>query len=438
MDTKEIFTTLLDNLKVDNADKIGERRDQIAKALNREFRALMGSLSNQLMVGSYGRYTAIRGISDLDMLYVLPNSLRDQYESETGPRRVLNRVRDTIRARYTTTEVAVDQCVVRVQFSNFKFEVQPVFEEAEGSFLYPDTVAEKWKVTKPRAEIAETKARDTRTSGNMRKLAKMTRAWRNTHGVVMGGLLIDTLVHRFFTDVTEYDAVGPSSYDKLTRDFFEFLADEDDHEYYLALGSHQRVSVKKRFQSKAKKAYKLCVEAIEAEGKSTVNAKWRAVFGTAVPTAQSALLAAAAPLTFRDTEEFIESRFPVDIRYTLSIDCKVTQNGFRPARLREMLLGRLPLFKDKDLDFEVTVCEVPAPYELKWKVLNRGPEAERRDAIRGEIIASTAPGTRHERTSFRGEHVVECYAIKDGVVVARDHIDVPIRTPEPARHPASA
>lgn len=36
---------------------------------------------------------------------------------------------------------------------------------------------------------------------------------------------------------------------------------------------------------------------------------------------------------------------------------------------------------------------------------------------------------RHERTNFRGEHYVECYVVKDGVVVASDRIQVPI-TPE--------
>lgn len=436
MDTAEVFTAFLDNLKVDNSDKIADRRDEIAKALNKEIRDVTGSVSNQLMVGSYGRYTAIRGISDLDMLYILPDSLREQYESETGPRRILNRVRDAIRGRYTTTEVVVDQCVVRVQFTNFKFEVQPVFEEDDRTFLYPDTVAEKWKVTKPRAEIAETRECDLRTSGNMRKLAKMTRAWRNAHGVVMGGLLIDTLAHRFFTDVTAYDSATADDFDEMVRDFFEFLADEDDHDYYLALGSLQRVYVKKRFQSKAKKAYNLCLEAIDAEGESSVNAKWRAVFGTSVPNAQATLRAAATAPVFRDTEQFVETRFPVDIRYTLTIDCKITQNGFRPSWLREMLLGRQPLFKDKDLDFEVTFCDVPLPYELKWKVLNRGTEAERRDNIRGEIIRSTRPGIRHERTSFRGEHVVECYAIKGGVVVARDRIDVPIRVSDSTYQPA--
>ena len=65
---------------------------------------------------------------------------------------------------------------------------------------------------------------------------------------------------------------------------------------------------------------------------------------------------------------------------------------------------------------------------MKWKVLNRGDEAERRNKIRGQIVSSTRPGARHERTNFRGEHVVECYVVKDEIVVARDSIDVPIST----------
>ena len=68
------------------------------------------------------------------------------------------------------------------------------------------------------------------------------------------------------------------------------------------------------------------------------------------------------------------------------------------------------------------------PYEVKWKVLNRGDEAERGNNIRGQIISSSRPGARHERTTFRGNHIVECYIIKDGIVVARDAIDVPIST----------
>ncbi|GAA1026136.1 MULTISPECIES: nucleotide-binding domain-containing protein [Amycolatopsis] len=426
METSEIFDGLLGNLKVgDTAVTIASRRDEITKALNKNFRSKDGSTEHQLMVGSYGRHTAVRGVSDLDMLYILPKALRSSYDGDTGPRRLLTRVKDVLKARYTTTDVRVDQCVVRVQFTSnkFKFEVQPVFENDDGSFDYPDTVAQRWKTTKPRDEIRATRECNDRTSTNMRHLARMTRAWKNANGANMGGLLIDTLVHRFFATTNSYDAAGTGSFGLMAQDFFEFLADEPDKSYYLALGSGQQVRVKKRFQPKAKKAHSRCLAAIEAEGKASAGKKWRAVFGTAVP-----LKAVEAARAFDDTEEFIEDAFPVDISHSLAIDCKVTQKGWRPTFLREMLRKKSLLRADKDLDFTITKCSAEQPYDVKWKVLNRGDEAERRNKIRGQIVEPNRPNGRHERTDFRGEHVVECYIVKDGIVVARDSIDVPIST----------
>lgn len=426
MKTSEIFDGLLQHLKVgDTSTTIAARRDEITKALNKDFRSTEGSTGYRLMVGSYGRHTATRGVSDLDMIFIVPPGLRTSYDNETGPRRILNRVRDVLKARYPSTDVRVDQCVVRVQFTSnkFKFEVQPAFENEDGSFDYPDTVAEAWKVTKPRAEISATKACNDRTSKNMRYLARMTRAWKNANGVVMGGLLIDTLVHRFFSTTSLYDSAGTESYNLMVRDFFALLADEPDKDYYLALGSNQRVTVKNRFQPKAKKAYNRCLEAIEAEGKASANKKWREVFGTSAPLSSIRLEAARA---FIDTEEFIEDKFQIDISHSVTIDCEVTQDGWRPASLLDMLRGRTPLMANKGLKFKTTSCTVSYPYVLKWKVLNRGAEAERRNNIRGQIIESSHPNARHERTSFRGEHVVECFVVKDEVVVARDRIDVPI------------
>jgi hypothetical protein len=424
METSEIFDGLLQNLKVgDSSTAIASRRAEITKALNKDFRSKEGSTDHRLMVGSYGRHTAIRGVSDLDMIYILPPGLRSNYAGDTGPRRILTRVKDVLKARYPNTEVRVDQCVVRVQFTSnkFKFEVQPAFPNDDGGFDYPDTVAESWKITKPRDEIRATRECNERTSTNMRHLARMARAWKNTNGVNMGGLLIDTLVHRFFSTTDAYDTAGTGSYDLMVRDFFEFLSNEPDKSYYLALGSNQQVKVKKRFQPKAKKAYNRCLEAIEDEGKASVNKKWRTVFGTSVP-----LKVSEATRAFDDTEEFIDNLFPVDIRHSLTIDCEVRQNGWRPASLRKMIQKRSLLRADKDLDFTITECSVEQPYEVSWKVLNRGDEAERRNEIRGQIIRSNRPNARHERTKFRGDHVVECYIVKEGIVVARDLIEVPI------------
>ncbi|MFQ2879620.1 nucleotide-binding domain-containing protein [Mycobacterium sp. MS3] len=430
MKTSEIFEGLLTNLQVDNAGTIGTRRDEITKVLNNEFRNLDSSKDHQLMVGSYGRFTAIRGISDLDMLYVLPSSIWDKYEGEDGPSEVLSRTRAAIQARYPTSSVKVDSPVVAVTFQNFMFEVQPVFEQADGSFKYPHTKSKSWKVTKPREEINETRDYDSITNRNFRKLCKMARAWKNKHGVVMGGLLMDTLAYNFLQKNTDYHSATMATYAFMVRDFFKFLSEEDDHDHYQALGSKQDVKVKKRFQSKAKTAYELCLKAIGADGKQTANAKWKKVFGKPVPAADSAAKTASA-YTFDHTEEFIEDQFPVDVRYTLTIDCAVTQNGFRPDTLRSMLTRHVWLRPQKTLNFTVTECDVPQPFKFKWKVLNRGEEAEKRNEIRGQIINDDTR-THRESTNFRGEHYVECYAIKNGVVVARDHIDVPITTAQHA------
>jgi hypothetical protein len=64
---------------------------------------------------------------------------------------------------------------------------------------------------------------------------------------------------------------------------------------------------------------------------------------------------------------------------------------------------------------------------IKWKVLNRGAEAERRNCIRGDIVIDKGFRKKEEKTDFIGEHIVECYVIKNGVVVAKDRIDVPIQ-----------
>lgn len=426
METSEIFDTLLENLKVgEKADAIASRQDEITKALNKDFRSKDGCTDHKLMVGSFGRHTAIKSVSDLDMIFILPSGIRSSYDGDTGPRRILERVRDDLRSRYPNTDIRVDQCVVRVQFTSnaFKFEVQPAFENADGTFDYPDTKVEGWKTTKPREEIAATKECNDRTSKNMRHLARMARAWKNQNGVNIGGLLIDTLVHRFFSQTSDYDSAGTDLFDLMARDFFEFLKEEPDKDYYLALGSNQRVKVKARFQPKAKKAYNRCVEAIDDAGKSSANKKWREVFGTSVPLATST---SKASQSFSDTEQFIESAYVVDITETIAIDCEVTQDGWRPTKLREMLRTGALLKANKSLTFRVTDCTVAKPYELKWKVLNRGAEAERRDMIRGQIVDSSRSGIRTEHSDFKGEHVVECYVIKDGIVVARDRIDVPI------------
>lgn len=424
-----MFSEFISNLTITNTGTISSRYGELTSALNKQFRDTDSKTANTLQVGSFGRKTGINGISDLDMLYIMPKGKRDDYK-DGKQLKLLQDTKSAILSRYPSTNVRVDRLVVTVTYTNFHIEVQPVFEQADRSYLYPDTKnGGSWKITKPREEMEAVAEMDAAKNANLRRLCKMARAWRNQHGVAMGGLLIDTLVYKFLDQTAEYDSRGYAYYGWLSRDFFKFLSELPEQSEYAAPGSRQRVKVKKKFQRKAKKAYKLCLKAIDAEGQRGVNGKWKKVYGRPFPAATvdtQKALDEARQASWDNTEEFIEDRYAVDISGSLRIDSEVKQNGFREFLLRNMLMRKIPLMARKSLRFYVTEISVREPYELYWKVLNRGDEARRRNCIRGQIKKDAGQMQKEETTDFRGDHVVECYCVKDGVVVAKDRIHVPI------------
>ncbi|WP_429083469.1 nucleotide-binding domain-containing protein [Aeromonas bivalvium] len=431
MSVSNMFNDFLCNIQVDNSGNISDRYGEITASLNKKFRDTESKTANSLQVGSYGRYTGIKGISDLDMLYIMPKSEWGNYNVEGGQTKLLNAARDAIKARYPTTDIRVDRLVVTVTYTNFHVEVQPVFEEFDANghsyFKYPDTYnGGCWKITKPRQEIAAMKEFVEQKNKNLRKLCKMARAWKNKCGIGMGGLLIDTLAYNFLKSTDYYDDKSYSFYDWLSRDFFKYLMEQPNQDHYQALGSGQDVKVKKKFQKQAKKAYEACLAAIEADGTDAAYSKWKKVYGKPFPSKPAVLAESANVKSWSDTEAFIEDLHPVDIRHSVELDCEVSQNGFRDHSLRYLLSINAVLKPNKSLKFTATPSDIEHPYDIKWKVLNRGAEAQRRNCIRGQIFLDDGNSQRSESTSFKGEHIVECYVVKNNVVVARNRIEVPI------------
>lgn len=430
MTTSQAFSEFLENIKVDNSETISNRYHEITKKLNKTFRETDSETDNCLRVGSYGRYTGIKGISDLDMLYIMPSSKWDEYKN--NPDKLLKDVKAALKERYPNTKVKDDRLVVDVFFTDFKFEVQPVFEEQDGdetNYKFPDTKYDSYRITKPKQEQAEMTSFRQEHGDTHRLLCKMMRSWKNNVGQAIGGLLIDTLTHRFLSNHSEYDHAGTSVFDELCRDFFEYLMNEPKQDHYQALGSGQDVKVKKPFQAKAKKAYNKSVDAIAETDETKRNDLWREIFGRQFPKATTAVAESrefSSSVNYTDPEQFIEDLYPVDIRYNVNLDCLVKRDGFRGVLLSHILSTGQSVPRGCSLDFMPTTG-VPEPFDVKWKVRNEGDEAKRRNCLRGEIIApNRMGGARHENADFQGPHYVECYIVKDGIVVARDRINVPI------------
>ena len=430
MSVATLFQRFQDNLKVKNADDISTKYRNITSRLNRDFWELESDREHNLQIGSYGRYTAIDGVSDLDMVFELPPEDWERYKKlqGNGPSTMLQDVRASLLTRYPSSDIAADGQIVAVNFTGYRVEVLPAFRDDNDDYTYGDANdGGQWKTTKPRPEIKAVNDMNTQTNGAMKEACRMLRAWKNRAGVGIGGLLIDTLTYNFFSQESKYNDCTYDDYPALVFDLFTYLGSLPEQDYWAALGSGQRVRCKANFQPKARKAAKKCADAIDATSEGAKARKWRSVFGSTFPKsaelAKRALdeaITAAAP-----DEQFIEDQHSVDVRYNIELDCEVKEENVIRTSLRRLihLKARLPI--GRSLRFFVSGSDIPGDYYVKWKVRNRGPAAVGQE--RGQILQDV--NNRRERvesTSFRGNHYVEVYAIKNDVCVARERIAVPI------------
>lgn len=423
------FEEFINSLQLDNMEDIKTKFKNITKRLNTSYYNSNSEEEHGYMVGSVGRQTAIKGVSDLDMLFVLPDDLYSKYNGDdwNGQKELLKAVKKELQKRYPNSELRGDGQVVVITFTNYEVEVCPAFEESDGSYTYPDANdGGKWKRTDPLVEIGESEFMIEHTNNHFRYVCQMVRAWKNHLGFKMGGLLVDTLVHKFFNKYPVYETTTFDDYLSLLKDLFIYFKGlNKNQKYWFALGSNQRVYNKSsKFITKAKEAYEKIKDL--DENSDDVFDKLQELFGKSFPIPEAVTKSEQASYTF-DKEQFIHRMFPIDIKFNLSIDCEVKQNGFRETLLRMLLREKKPLLSNKNLTFFIAENEVEdrgLSFDIYWKVRNRGEEAIKRNKLRGEIIKGTS--RKIEETQFRGGHYVECYIIHNGVCVARDHIDVPI------------
>jgi hypothetical protein len=292
MNIGEKFNIFCNNLTVEQKTRstISDRYQLITQRLNTDFWSIDSKISNSLYVGSFGRGTAIRGFSDLDVIFKMPPHLYFRYDKYTynGQSALLQAIKNSLQKTYHSTHLRGDGQVVSIKFTDgIEFEVLPAFENNDNSFLYPDSNdGGKWKLTNPLSEIRTIKYNNKLTNNNLINLCRMSRAWRNKWNVPIGGLLIDTLANQFLMQ-WEYKYKSYFYYDFMARDFFLYLSVQIPQQlYWKALGSGQNVYRKGHFENKAKQCYNIAVQAIECESQNyyfTANLKWREIYGSAYP-----------------------------------------------------------------------------------------------------------------------------------------------------------
>nr|WP_315231959.1 nucleotidyltransferase [uncultured Albidiferax sp.] len=286
------FSTFCSNLQIRDGGTIAARSSNITRRLNTDFWSTTSDTSHSLYVGSYGRNTAISGFSDFDLIFQLPYSVYKQYNeySGNGQSALLQSVKSSIERTYSTTNIRADGQVIQIPFTDgIIFEVLPTFDNDDGSFTFPNANnGGSWNTTNPKPEIKAIRDRNVVTNGNLVPLCRMMRDWKNKWTVPVGGLLIDTLAYQFI-ETWEYRDKSFIYYDYMCRDFFKWMAAQDENqELWRAPGSGQYVWGKGLFQYKAKRCYNLSLEAIEHEMATpkrewSAKQKWREIFTTNFP-----------------------------------------------------------------------------------------------------------------------------------------------------------
>lgn len=189
----------------DIASTVEIRYKTVTRAINREFWNLQSDMYHSLLVGSYGRGTAIN-TSDIDVLVELPKSEYDRYDivKGNGQSRLLQAVRSAIQTAYPRSEVRADGQVVKISFSDgIRFEILPAFRSQSylsqsDIYTYPDSnMGGNWRSTNPKAEQEAMKAKNSSSNGLLFDTCKHFRRVRDDRfsSYHLSGIVIDSFVY---------------------------------------------------------------------------------------------------------------------------------------------------------------------------------------------------------------------------------------------------
>lgn len=242
--------------------------------------------STSILVGSYGKNTATRPPSDIDILFIMPDSYFSQYYNSTGngPSQLLQAVKNVLKKTYYSTDIRGDGQVVVVPFTSYGVEVLPVFSSGvnPGCYLTPNTHrGGSWNYTNPQAEKDHISTSNKLYNGNTVHLIKMTKVWKRVCSVPISSLAIELMAVPFISN-WEYHGKTSTYYDYMIRDFFAYMQ-RRVNSYEPIPGISERYHLGYSWESKAKTAYSQAKSACEYEAGNypyLAAAEWKKIFGT--------------------------------------------------------------------------------------------------------------------------------------------------------------
>jgi hypothetical protein len=437
------LTNFLDstvNLNQSRLDTLDQRLGTIESFLtgHADFAALMSS-DELIPQGSYAHKTIIKPLPgheyDVDALV----AMHEQADAE--PCDYISQLYSTFRSSgtYKTMVNRKARCVTLAYANDFHIDLVPYIERGGQKYI-TNRHENRFELTNPERFTEWLDEQSRITAGHLIpviRLMKYLRDYKETftaRSIILTTLLGGRVNYINLLEDPGYYADVPTTLVHVVDDLDSYLQANP----YLPViadpgGTGEDFSHRwhqdqySNFRTRISRYSELMWEAFEEPDDEKSERLWQGIFGpsfTAPPVQKRArLLEAATPAP---SEQFLDRDFGIPYQPSgdrLRIVGRVSRKpGFRSYDLPKQ--GNR-VIKGRSLTFRITQCDVPQPYDVYWKVRNRGDEAAHQRALRGEITAGGH--TKTESTAYRGSHWVECYVVRNGVCVARDRHPVIIR-----------
>lgn len=406
------------------------------------YNAFKSTLKNRtLIIGSFARFTAIRPLHDLDILYIA-----GEFDPENlDPKLILEELRNTINSsfknptkyRYVVSQQthSITVTFLKNQEEVFSVDIVPAFTSGEKNEYHDDiywvpeilrfskqnriakyeefnntkqSEVDWWIRSDPRGYIRASTDINA-VNDDFRKTAKFIKRWKHNCKEKFGDFKLKSFhieqgvfqIFRQKSDITIIDSVFlffcniPEFIDKPQ------IADRANPSKFIDEYLNNLTKGEKEKIIEVRDAFLIKLEELSQD--STVDD----------------LLEADIRRRASASEEYLfDSHIPTytDPNLTLAIKGKVLE---RTGSFRSYFLDFFgKIIVDREIEFRISADNTDADI-YKWKVKNDDNSSQ----PRGEITDHKTLNDP-EHTKFKGNHYVECYAVKNGVCIARAHQNV--------------
>jgi hypothetical protein len=279
------FGKFLANLELTDAQKLDAKikHTRVRKTLHNAYYSTAFNGLSSLIVGSYGKQTAIRPTSDIDILFIVPGSEFARYNGLQGNKqsRLLQDIKTRLVGLYPNTDLRADGQVVSVPLTTFKIEVVPCFLGEQNRFWICDTNnGGAWKLVDPHWEKRTLTASNNRSAGNTIRLIKMMKAWRRCCDVPIKSFVIEKMAQHFLQSWHYYN-YSIDYYHWIVKDFFAYLIQFVGGIFTIPT-TKEIIALGEGWKSKAESALARAQKAydFEIKGKDDLaTEEWKKIFG---------------------------------------------------------------------------------------------------------------------------------------------------------------